>query len=96
MKKVLSFVLALLMVVSLAACGGQTAQEEKKADNTKNETNQNTEAGKENTGSGTKDVALKVWAPQEDQAKREGYDKGLLVYLCEKFNEEHPEWNITF
>ena len=88
MKKVLSFALALLMVVSLAACGGQTS------DSTKKE--EKTETGKETTGSETKDVTLKVWAPQEDQAKREGYDKGILAYLCDKFNEEHPEWNITF
>ena len=95
MKKAISFMLALLMVVSLAACG-QTAQEPKKEDNANQA--QTTDPAK-NTDSGkseSKDVTLKVWAPQEDQAKREGYDKGLLVYLCEKFNEEHPEWNITF
>ncbi|RRD94967.1 extracellular solute-binding protein [Clostridiales bacterium COT073_COT-073] len=77
MKKTLSLVMALLLVVSLAACKPGTNKE---ADN-KGE---------------TKNVTLKVWAPQEDQAKREGYDKGLLDHLCQKFNEEHPEWNITF
>lgn len=80
MKKILSFVMALVLVASLAACKPETKSTEEK---------------KQATGE-VKNVTLKVWGPQEDQAKREGYDKGLLAHLCEKFNEEHPEWNITF
>lgn len=43
-----------------------------------------------------RDVTLTVWGPQEDQEPREGYDSGILASMCEAFNEEHPEWNITF
>lgn len=35
-------------------------------------------------------VTLKVWSPQEDQSA------GWLQQMCEQFNEEHPEWDITF
>lgn len=53
--------------------------------------------GKEaDSGKETKDVTLTVWGPQEDQAKVKGYDEGILKAMCEKFNEKHPEWNITF
>lgn len=97
MKKLLSLAMALLLVVSLAACG------EKKAEEPKNDTKMETEKKEETKEEAKteapvekKDVVLKVWAPQEDQAPREGYDKGILAYLCEAFNAEHPEWNITF
>ena len=44
----------------------------------------------------TKDVTLKVWAPQEDQNPTDTYDKGMLAAMCDAFNEAHPEWNITY
>lgn len=25
-----------------------------------------------------------------------GYKDGILKAMCDSFNEEHPEWNITF
>lgn len=43
-----------------------------------------------------RDVTLTVWGPQEDQEARDGYEQGILAYMCETFNEAHPEWNITF
>lgn len=43
-----------------------------------------------------RNVSLKVWGPQEDQNPSEGYDKGMLAYMCDAFNEAHPEWNITY
>ena len=46
-------------------------------------------------GSGEQ-ITLKVWAPQEDQKPSDGYPNGVVPYLCDKFNEEHPEWNIKF
>lgn len=53
--------------------------------------------GEKDTKKGEKkDVTLTVWGPQEDQAEVEGYKEGILKAMCEKFNEEHPEWNITF
>lgn len=35
-------------------------------------------------------VEMKVWTPQEDQ------NAGWTQQMCEKFNEAHPEWDITF
>ncbi len=43
-----------------------------------------------------RDVTLKVWGPQEDQNAIGDYSKGILAYMCDSFNEAHPEWNITF
>lgn len=40
-----------------------------------------------------KDVALTVWSPSEDQDPENGE---WIVTLCNKFNEMHPEWNITY
>ena len=34
-----------------------------------------------------------VWSPSEDQSKESGE---WLQSTCEKFAEEHPEWDITF
>jgi arabinogalactan oligomer/maltooligosaccharide transport system substrate-binding protein len=39
------------------------------------------------------DVTLTVWAPAEDQDETAG---NWLKTMCDKFNEAHPEWNITF
>ncbi len=38
-------------------------------------------------------VELTVWSPSEDQAEETG---AWLQTMCEKFNELHPEWDITF
>lgn len=45
-----------------------------------------------NTSSEVKDITLTVWGPQEDQAS----DTSWLPVMCKKFDEAHPEWNITF
>lgn len=91
MKKFLSAALATAMVAGLVGCGGDT---------TGGNTTTPSAGGNTNTGDSTnvdvKDVTLTVWGPQEDQAPIEGYDQGILPAMCEKFNEEHPEWNITF
>ena len=39
------------------------------------------------------DVKLTVMGPSEDQDDAQG---AWLKTECEAFNEEHPEWNITF
>ena len=36
---------------------------------------------------------IKVWGPAEDQAEENGK---WLQTMCEQFNSEHPEWNLTF
>lgn len=95
MKKTLSLLLALLMVVSLAACGNNKPAEETKKEETKKEEGMKEEKKEEGTSEVTK-MTLKVWGPQEDQAPREGYEKGILAHFAEKFNAEHPEWDITF
>lgn len=47
------------------------------------------------TGCGEKEkkVTLTVWGPSEDQSGQNG---NWLQTMCEKFDEEHPEWDITF
>lgn len=40
------------------------------------------------TPAAKEDVALKVWAPEEEQE--------ILVQMCESFAEAHPNYNITF
>ncbi len=37
-------------------------------------------------------ISLTVWGPQEDQVDENGW----LPTMCKKFDEAHPEWNITF
>lgn len=91
MKKFLSGALATAMVAGLVGCGGGDTTESTTAANGAGDTSaESTEATE------TKDVTLTVWGPQEDQAAVEGYDDGILKAMCDKFNEEHPEWNITF
>ena len=38
-------------------------------------------------------ATIKVWGPAEDQAEENGK---WLQTMCEKFNSEHPEWDLTF
>ena len=92
-KRLLTVVLAMTMVASLVACG--------KKDTTEPTTEVKegvtvTEEVAEEKPVEVKDVTLTVWGPQEDQEAKEGYDKGILVAMTEKFASEHPEWNITF
>lgn len=42
--------------------------------------------------SGTENITLSVWAPQEDQAK----DTNWLGQVEENFAKNHPEYNITW
>ena len=89
MKKIFTLLLAMCMVLSLAACAAKTdapdtAATEKPAET---EAPATTEAPTE-----AKDVTLTVWGPSEDQAD----ENSFLQVACAKFNEAHPEWNITF
>ncbi len=43
-------------------------------------------------GSGTQEITLTVWGPQEDQADGNNY----LKAICDKFAEAHPEYKITW
>lgn len=100
MKKVTAMMLSAAMcMTALAGCGGEEAPAESKASAdtaapAASEAPADTAAAE--TPAETKDVTLKVWGPQEDQNPVDGYDKGILVAMCESFDEAHPEWNITF
>lgn len=83
-KKALALLMAAVMVAGLAGCGNDNG-----STTPGNETG-STPAGGETE---TKDVTLTVWSPSEDQAEESGK---WLQTMCEKFNEAHPEWNITF
>lgn len=84
-KKVSAALLAAMLVAgSFAACSSTD-------DNTSS-----TASKAEGSTAEAQKIELTVWGPQEDQAPMDGYDNGILAYMCEKFNEEHPEWDITF
>lgn len=52
----------------------------------------NASAQDDDSAAGEK-IRLMVWSPSEDQSKDSGE---WLQKSCEKFDEEHPEWDITF
>ncbi len=85
-KKVVAVLMAAAMVASMAGCGQSATTTASTAD-----TAAATAAG--TAEAEVKDVTLLVWSPSEDQAQEQG---NWLGTMCEKFNEEHPEWNITF
>ncbi len=86
-KKVLAAMLVAAMTATMfAGCGS----------NDNGASNDGTQAA--NNGSTSEsaepvDVKLTVMGPSEDQDDAQG---AWLKTECEAFNEEHPEWNITF
>ena len=87
LKKLIASCLAISMMgLSLTACGN----------NNGNDKATNAEATQEATTGEAEKVSLTVWGPQEDQAPNGDYSEGILKAMCEKFNEQHPEWDITF
>lgn len=86
-KKLCALLLTTAMVTSVFTGCGKTSSTGDKASSADAGSSAKTE---------TKDVKLTVWGPQEDQAKMKGYKDGILKAMCDSFNEEHPEWNITF
>lgn len=90
MKKIIAMLLALVMALSLAACGNSGAPETTAAPAGNDTT---APAGDDTQGSTeTTDVTLKVWAPTEDQAT----DDSWLPQMLAKFEAAHPEYNITW
>ena len=85
MKKIIALLLALVMVMGLAACGTAPATNPTTAPAANNDAQAEAPAEAEA-------ITLKVWGPQEDQADAESF----LQVACEKFDEAHPEWDITF
>lgn len=93
LKKIIAGCLALsMMSFSLAGCGANNNTTSSDADNTA----ASAEASDTETSAEPLQVSLTVWGPQEDQAPIGDYSEGILKAMCEKFNEEHPEWDITF
>ncbi len=94
-KKILALVLSLAMIAGLTACGGSgsgsTAGGSSSAGGSASA--EGGSASAEGGSAETKDVALTVWGPSEDQADDMG---NWLQTNCEAFNAAHPEWNITF
>lgn len=86
-KKVLSAMLVATMTATMfAGCGS--------SDNGTTNDTQGASANKtDDTQVETQDVKLKVMGPSEDLDDAQG---AWLKTECEAFNEEHPEWNITF
>ena len=86
MKKLIALLLAMVMVLSLAACGTEKPAETKAPEAGNNETQAPaTEAGPEA-------ITLKVWAPQEDQVDANSW----LIQIQAQFAAAHPEYAITW
>ena len=80
MKKILALLLAVLMVASLAACGGNDKKTDNKTPGTTNPaTAENPEA-----------ITLKVWTSEQDQTE------GWLDNRLKAFEAAHPEYKITW
>lgn len=99
-SKVVALSLALIMALgSLAACGSKenkpSSSNPEPTPTTAVATTEPTKAP-DNTPAEAKKINLKVWGPQEEQVAFDGYGTSLLGYMCDKFNEAHPEWDITF
>ena len=87
MKKIIALLLAAVMVLGLAACGqAPAAPAETKAPEAA------APAETEAAPAAPEAITLKVWGPQEDQAD----ENSFLPVACAKFEEAHPEWDITW
>ncbi len=94
MKKIIALLLALVMALSLVACGGGNTDETKAPEAGNNETNA-PEAGNNETNAPVAEVTeitLKVWAPQEDQVDENSW----LIQIEKQFEAAHPEYKITW
>ena len=91
MKKIIAMLLALVMVLSLAACGQAPATAPEATEAPKADAPAATEAP-----AAPEKITLKVWGPSEDQVPQEGHDVSFLEAACKAFDEAHPEWDITF
>lgn len=108
-KKMVSMLLVTTMSLGLVACGSSTDSAQTATDTTeatakeetagKEEVQQKEEATTQEAAAQeaevqeVRDVKLTIWSPSEDQDPENGE---WIVTLCNQFNEEHPEWNITY
>ena len=84
MKKILALVLAVVMVLALAACGGNPAN----TPNTPNNNQQNN-----NASEGPQKVTLTVWGPSEDQVDENSWLNVMLAKFKEAYKDEY---DVTF
>ena len=88
MKKIIALLLALVMALSLVACGGTEAPATE-APVAGNDTPA-TEAPA--VDAAPEAITLKVWAPQEDQVDENSW----LIQIQKQFEAAHPEYAITW
>nr|MBQ8243761.1 extracellular solute-binding protein [Oscillospiraceae bacterium] len=81
MKKIIALLLALVMALSLVACGGSAEAPAAQAP-----------AAEAPAAEGPQAITLKVWAPQADQVDENSW----LSVMLPKFEEAHPEYTITW
>lgn len=91
--KIVALLMAMVLVMgSMTACGSSD-------DNNDTNTSGDNTNTNDNSGSSEK-IKLTVWAPQEDQTDYSKVDSkygdNLLEYMCNAFNDAHPEWDIEF
>ena len=83
LKKALALgLVATMSATAVVGCGAKDSS----SDNATSKSSEASSSSEKKTE--TKDVTLTVWGPQEDQAKVEGYDEGILKAMCDKFNED--------
>ncbi len=92
-KKTIALLLACCMLLGLlSACGGN---DNKSSNNnqTPSSNSNDSQPSASNPSAEPEKVSLTVWTPSEDQNPDLGE---WVVTMCNKFNEAHPEWDITF
>lgn len=91
-KKMIALILVCCMAAALAACGkgGNPAPSNGPSQDTTQPSGQSQPS---ETPAEPEKVSLTVWSPSEDQNPDLG---AWLNTMCDKFNELHPEWDITF
>lgn len=101
LKKLSALAVASAMIISsLTACGSNSettnngTKEPSATGTTETKKSPELEATKENPLK----VKLTIWGPTEEQSTKGNYknEGGLQGFMCEEFNKEHPEWDITF
>lgn len=94
-KKWLAGMLAAIMAVSAVGCGAANDGGGENPEQTKEESSAGEEVSQaaQNNDGEAESLTLSVWSPSEDQDPEYGQ---WLITMCEKFNELHPEWDITF
>ncbi|MDF2941922.1 MAG: extracellular solute-binding protein family 1 [Herbinix sp.] len=91
LKRLLVIVMVFTMVtMSFAGCAKKSGDDTSTTEGTDTPaaTTETVTTAPEATTPAVQDVALKVWAPEEEQE--------ILVQMCDAFAENHPEYNITF